>query len=53
MSDAKKMKERGYNDDLITALGWWYPRSMRMVLNGNTNFSLGGYSIKKALQDYG
>jgi len=26
---------------------------MGMVLNGNTNFSLGGYSIKKALQDYG
>lgn len=53
LPDAKKMKERGYNDDLITALGWWYPRSMGMVLNGNTNFSLGGYSIKKALQDYG
>ena len=53
MSDAKKMKERGYNNDLITALGWWYPRSMGMILNGNTNFSLGGYSIKKALQDYG
>ena len=53
MSDARKMKERGYNNDLITALGWWYPRSMGMVLNGNTNFSLGGYSIKKALQDYG
>lgn len=53
MSDAKKLKEKGYNNNLITALGWWYPRSMGMVLNGNTNFALGGYSIKKALQDYG
>lgn len=53
MPDAKKLKERGYNNNLITALGWWYPRSMGMVLNGNTNFSFGGYSIKKALQDYG
>jgi hypothetical protein len=26
---------------------------MGMVLNGNTNFAFGGYSIKKALQDYG
>ena len=47
------MKSQGYNDSLITALGWWYPDSMRMVLNGNKDFSLGGYSIKQAFEDYG
>lgn len=50
---AIKLKEKGYNDALITALGWWYPKSMDMVLQGKRNFSLGGYSIKKAFQDYG
>lgn len=52
-SDAIKLKELGYNDSLITALGWWYPRSMRMILEGKKDFSLGGYSIKKAFEDYG
>lgn len=51
--EARELKNKGYNDYLITALGWWYPRSMRMILNGETNFTLGGYSIKQALQDYG
>ena len=51
--NAQKMKSQGYNDSLITALGWWYPDSMRMVLNGNKDFSLGGYSIKQAFEDYG
>lgn len=52
-SSALKLKQRGYNDALITALGWWYPRSMDMVLEGKKDFSLGGYSIKKAMEDYG
>lgn len=50
---ALKLKQKGYNDALITALGWWYPRSMDMVLQGKRDFSLGGYSIKEALEDYG
>ena len=50
---ALKLKQKGYNDALITALGWWYPRSMDMVLQGKRDFSLGGYSIKKAIEDYG
>ena len=50
---ALKLKQRGYNDALITALGWWYPRSMDMVLQGKKDFSLGGYSIKQAFKDYG
>ena len=50
---ALKLKQQGYNDAFITALGWWYPRSMDMVLQGKKDFSLGGYSIKKALEDYG
>lgn len=50
---ALKLKQQGYNDALITALGWWYPRSMDMVLQGKKDFSLGGYSIKKAIEDYG
>ena len=50
---ALKLKQQGYNDAVITALGWWYPRSMDMVLQGKKDFSLGGYSIKKALEDYG
>ena len=49
---AKKLQNKGYNDAQITALGWWYPDSMRMVLNGQKNFSKGGYSIKKALETY-
>ena len=53
MADAKQLKARGYNDDIITALGWWYPKSMRKVLNGDKDFALGGYSIKQAMQDYG
>lgn len=53
MPSAKKLKAAGYNDDLITTLGWWYPRSMDMVLRGQKNFSFGGYSIKQAFKDYG
>lgn len=53
MKQAKQLAQAGYNKDLITALGWWYPRSMQMLLDGQTNFSLGGYSIKKALKQYG
>ena len=53
MPDAKELKKKGYNDALITALGWWYPKSMRMVLSGKRDFSLGGYSIRKAFKDYG
>lgn len=53
MPNAQKLKTLGYNNALITALGWWYPDSMRMILNGNKDFSLGGYSIKKAFEDYG
>lgn len=49
---AKDLLANGYNKAQITALGWWYPKSMSMVLNGNKNFSLGGYSIKKALEQY-
>lgn len=52
-SSALKLKQQGYNDAFITALGWWYPRSMDMVLEGKKDFSLGGYSIKKAMEDYG
>lgn len=51
-TEAKKLLQNGYNKEQITALGWWYPKSMKMVLNGNKNFSLGGYSIKRALEDY-
>lgn len=51
--NALKLKQQGYNDAFITALGWWYPRSMEMVLEGKKDFSLGGYSIKKAMEDYG
>lgn len=50
---ALKLKQQGYNDAIITALGWWYPKSMNMVLEGKKDFSLGGYSIKKAIEDYG
>lgn len=49
---AKQLKDAGYNNTFITTLGWWYPRSMQMVLEGVKNFSFGGYSIKKAFQDY-
>ena len=52
LPNAKLLSQKGYNNAQITALGWWYPDSMRMVLNGNTNFSKGGYSIKKALETY-
>jgi len=34
MPNAIKLKEKGYNLAQIVALGWWYPDSMRMVLNG-------------------
>lgn len=52
-SDAKKLLAKGYNKAQVTALGWWYPRAMGMVLNNpSANFSLGGYSIKQALNDY-
>lgn len=51
-SNAKKLLEKGYNKAQVTALGWWYPDSMRMILNGENNFSKGGYSIKKALEQY-
>ena len=50
--NAQKLLSRGYNMAQVTALGWWYPDSMRMVLNGQRNFSKGGYSIQKALSDY-
>lgn len=50
--NAKRLLGKGYNMAQVTALGWWYPDSMRMVLNGERNFSKGGYSIKKALSDY-
>lgn len=52
MPDAQELMRKGYNRAQVTALGWWYPRSMQMVLNGKNNFSLGGYSIKQALNDY-
>jgi len=52
MPYAKKLLQNGYNKAQITALGWWYPDSMRMVLNGQKNFSKGGYSIKQALETY-
>lgn len=52
-TEAGKLLQNGYNKAQITALGWWYPKSMRMVLDGKKNFSLGGYSIEKALKDYG
>lgn len=51
-STAQALLNKGYNKAQVTALGWWYPKSMNMVLNGNTNFSKGGYSIKQALSDY-
>lgn len=51
-SNAQALLKKGYNKAQIVALGWWYPKSMGMVLNGNTNFSKGGYSIKQALTDY-
>jgi hypothetical protein len=50
-SDAKQLLSQGYNVAQVTALGWWYPKAMKMVLNGKTNFSLGGYSIRQALND--
>lgn len=50
--DAQKLLANGYNKAQITALGWWYPMSMQMILNGKKDFSLGGYSIKRALNDY-
>lgn len=50
--NAQALLEKGYNKAQVAALGWWYPKSMNMVLNGNTNFSKGGYSIKQALTDY-
>ena len=50
--EANGLLESGYNKAQVAALGWWYPKSMRMVLNGKKNFSLGGYSIEKALKDY-
>lgn len=50
--NAQKLLSKGYNMAQVTALGWWYPDSMRMVLNGQRNFSKGGYSIQKALSDY-
>lgn len=49
---AKQLLNKGYNKAQVTALGWWYPASMKMVLKGNTNFAKGGYSIKQALNDY-
>ncbi len=49
---AQTLLSKGYNEAQVAALGWWYPKSMSMVLNGNTNFSKGGYSIKQALSDY-
>lgn len=52
-TEAGKLFQNGYNKAQIAALGWWYPKSMRMVLDGKKNFSLGGYSIEKALKDYG
>lgn len=51
--NAKKLLNKGYNYAQVTALGWWLPASMNDVLNGNFNRSLGGYSIKQALEDYG
>ena len=51
-NNAKKLLEKGYNKAQVTALGWWYPDSMRMILNGENNFSKGGYSIKEALEQY-
>lgn len=51
--EAGKLLQNGYNKAQIAALGWWYPKSMRMVLDGKKNFSLGGYSIERALKDYG
>ena len=53
LKSAKELKKQGYNDELITVLGWWYPKSLQMVLNGKRKFSLGGYSIQKAFKDYG
>ena len=50
--NAQRLLSKGYNMAQVTALGWWYPDYMRMVLNGEKNFSKGGYSIKKALSDY-
>ncbi len=52
-TEAEKLFQNGYNKAQIAALGWWYPKSMRMVLDGKKNFSLGGYSIERALKDYG
>lgn len=52
MPQAKQLSQKGYNKAQITALGWWYPRSMQMVLDGQKNFSLGGFSIKQALEKY-
>lgn len=50
---ARQLSNAGYNDALIAVLGWWYPRSMQMVLDGKRNFSLGGFSIQKAFDMYG
>lgn len=50
--NAQKLLSKGYNLAQVTALGWWYPKSMQMLLNGQKNFSKGGYSIQKALSDY-
>lgn len=51
-SNAKALLQKGYNKAQVAALGWWYPKSMNMVLEGNTDYSKGGYSIKQALFDY-
>ena len=52
-SNAQKLLQKGYNPAQVTALGWWYPKSMSDVLQGNFSRSIGGYSTKQALNTYG
>ena len=48
----KELLKKGYNKAQVTALAWWLPASMDMLLNGQKNHSEGGYSITKALAQY-
>ena len=52
MPQSKKLLNNGYNLAQVTALGWWLPKSMDMILNGIKNHSEGGYSITQAINDY-
>ena len=52
MPQSKKLLNNGYNLAQVTALGWWLPKSMDMILSGTRNHSQGGYSIAQAINDY-